>query len=55
MDSINSSPIDITYGHTFQIQATLSGAALQGTTQMVLSSPGFHTQYVAPSVIKLSY
>lgn len=52
MNSITSSPPDITYGATFQIQASLSGAALQGTTYTVISSPGFHTQYVARNDIK---
>ncbi|KAG7005577.1 hypothetical protein G7Y79_00019g047570 [Physcia stellaris] len=46
---INSSPIDITYGHTFQIQASLSGGTLQGITHIVLSSPGFHTHGQAMS------
>ena len=52
--SIISSPSDIAYGHTFQIQTSLSGAALQGVTQMVLSNPGFHTQYVLSAMIAVT-
>ena len=52
INSIISRPYDITFGHTFQIQASLSGSALEGRTQMVLSNPGFHTQYVVAIIVE---
>ncbi|MCJ1474336.1 hypothetical protein MMC13_002994 [Lambiella insularis] len=42
-----SSPASVQYNVSFQVQATLASASLEGYVQVVLSHPGFHTHGTA--------